>query len=285
MLLFFTDRQEIELGAIGFHTEWWVERGLQRLGGLGGKNLDRNVPEIVLANAHLLDDKLARLAGEVRDISTLALSWGDQVRQIGLRDDTSQALHFQGAPSSRKSTWFQDHFGSAESRALALAALRAECSLDGLPSADDDLEVHEFSSASIGGEQVTSLAYTRSTERCGYNVVLKLVPPYRISTAPQRACRPAIDSTYVYATVIRFYLVRHRTTLSVVGRLALVSCYVQLPCTGAMFSGVAHLQEANDNGNSRMIVPLSAISSTCLLHKVEDTIQAVELWGKGKALY
>eukprot|EP00959_Pyramimonas_sp_CCMP1952_P468993 9494187-Pyramimonas_sp.AAC.1 len=113
----------------------------------------------------------------------------------------------EGAPSSWKSTRFQDHFGFAESRALALAALRAECSLDGLPKADVDLEVHEFSSASIGGEQVTSLAYyTRSTERCGYNVVLRLVPPYRISTAPQQVCRPAIDSTYVYATVIRFYL-------------------------------------------------------------------------------
>ena len=74
-----------------------------------------------------------------------------------------------------------------------------------------------------------------------------------------------------------------RTTLSVLGRMALVSCYTQVVPTTTTVSGVVHLRVNSDNGN--MLVPLFAICATCLIHKCEDTIQAVELWGKGKVLY
>lgn len=274
-------RQEQALGAIYFSTEWWVERGLQRLGGLPGTNLSRKVPEIVLANSHLLDDRVSQLASEVRDIHQLALGIQQGERNVGIRDDTSKGIHLAGAPSHSRSTLFGHHFASGEIRVLALQALRAECAPgQSLPSTDD-MEVHVFSSASVGGELVTSLQYTRSIERCAYNVVLRAPNTFGSSSpSSEVSTNPPIESKY--ATVIRFYMVRHRTTLSILGRMALVSCYTQVVPTTSV-SGVVRLRVNNDNGN--MLVPLFAICATCLIHKCEDTIQAVELWGKGKVLY
>ena len=283
IVMLYVRRQEQALGAIYFSTEWWVERGLQRLGGLPGTNLSRKVPEIVLANSHLLDDRVSQLVGEVRDIHQLALGIQQSERNVGIRDDTSKGIHLAGAPSHSRSTLFSHHFASAEIRVLALQALRAECAPgQSLPSTDD-MEVHVFSSASVGGELVTSLQYTRSTERCAYNVVLQ-APNTLGNSSPsseQVSTNPPMESKY--ATVIHFYMVRHRTTLSVLGRMALVSCYTQVVPTTTTVSGVVHLRVNRDNGN--MLVPLFAICATCLIHKCEDTIQAVELWGKGKVLY
>jgi len=280
---------ESELGAIWNHTEWWVERGLQRLGGLGGSNLASNAPEIVLANAHLLDDRLKQLSGKVRDIHELAQSNLLPQRHIGTRDDPSHALHFTGAPLPQKSSHFEDHFPSLEVRAMALQALYAQSRTGVILSSTNNIEVLVFSSASIGGEQVTSLAYTRSTERCAYNVILQ-VPVYNKDTLDNIIDRCHTQFETKYATVVRFYLVRHKPTLSVLGRLALVSCYVkQAPSSSSTtFPDVVHLieqQQSNNDGHAHMmIVPLSAITSNILLHKFEDTIQAVELWGKGKVL-
>ena len=128
---------------------------------MSGGNLASNVPEIVLANAHLLDDRLQELSGKVRDIHKLATSIIlPERQQVGVRDDPSQALHFTGVALSHKSTQLSTHFSSIELRALAVRAIYQNLPTLSSNIDTNDFEVFKFTAASIGGEQVTSLAYT-----------------------------------------------------------------------------------------------------------------------------
>jgi hypothetical protein len=132
IVMLYVRRQEQALGAIYFSTEWWVERGLQRLGGLPGTNLSRKVPEIVLANSHLLDDRVSQLVGEVRDIHQLAVWAFNKVSAMSVFGTTPRRgsilrapLHIVGLPFS-VTTLLRQRFVFSRFKRCGLSALLAK---------------------------------------------------------------------------------------------------------------------------------------------------------------
>ena len=87
------------MGAIWNATEWWVERGLQALGALT-THLQRAIPEIVLGNAYLLQDRLQNLSATVRDVHELACSVVQERPELRKYDVGAQVGNFRllGAP-------------------------------------------------------------------------------------------------------------------------------------------------------------------------------------------
>ena len=296
-------RQEQELGAIWNATEWWVERGLQALGNLAGENLSRSVPEIVLGNAYMLHERLEFLSHHVRDIHQLACDLhkirpttnGDEETRMlvtsFMRDDIDESkvgYFLDGSALSGTSTRFSHHFASPSASMLAMDALvtclrvehNAVLSSVCPNGIDDDLEVLVFTHAQAFGRHITSVLYTRSQERCSYNVALAEDPHH---------------DNYKYATILKYYLVRHRKTRGALGRFALISPYIVAPCTFPHV-GVVQLRQPQpsllpfisssgnqeDGGPLVAIVPLTRIMEPCIIHSLADDSSyiAIGLWLK-----
>ena len=249
---------------------------MQALGALT-THLQRAIPEIVLGNAYLLQDRLQNLSATVRDVHELACSVVQERPELRKYDVGAQVGNFRllGAPIPHRSDRFTSHFSTPRLSNMALKALiqclqedQRELSQYCTTDMGDELEVLVFSHANVRGHHVTSLRYTRSVQRISYHVAVLQ------DSSSSASCE--------YATIMMFFLLRHRATQETLARLVMLSPYTKVPCS-LSHVGVVQLTAptttaAHQHEGMFIILPLSNISTPCIFHTVGDALFAVELW-------
>jgi hypothetical protein len=177
--------QEEYTGWIEDSMEFWVEREVQR----EKKHVkDRVVimPETFLGNMHLLECAVQNIENDVGDMMMLPQQPGT-ISDHHLRDDFTSVTRLLDKGEERVITVdFKIRLGH-------LRALVSQTSKHNL----DEFTLLRFKSASLGGKEFTSKAYSRHQSRCSYHVC------FRTTDAP---------SEDKYGDVVHYYLLHHRVS-------------------------------------------------------------------------
>ena len=238
--------QEEYTGWIKDSMEFWVEREVQR----EKKHVkDRVVimPETFLGNMHLLECAVQNIENDVGDMMMLPQQPGT-ISDHHLRDDFTSVTRLLDKGEERKIT---DDFK------IRLGHLRALVKQFGSKHSLDEFTLLRFKSASLGGKEFTSKAYSRHQSRCSYHVC------FRTTDAP---------SEDKYGDVVHYYLLHHR-----VSNERIRFCELQW----FKGSGVQHVHKTPEE--TLLVLPLECIRRKVIFYPLEsDHIEILPCPSKGR---
>ena len=257
--------QEDETGPILHTLEFWIERGIQRLKKSVKDHVVRN-PEIYMGQAYLLSIAVDNAQRDTRHLQNI---YDKSPRSsAGMEDNHMLYMHFMDV--GQATSLDSEFVGQLTQVGNLLSRTQNFALHDDFLHHRDSLKLTSFKRLCIGGEEIASVAYTRSSSRCSHHVRLRSMMNNEMGIL----CK--------FAKVLKYYLLHTTSNEDLVFRFCVVEAYPML-CEDRELQ----VQIVDLSNSSTMLLSTSEIMCKTIFfqtpkHKDDKQAIALNCWSMGR---